>query len=76
MSHTHFDKHLASHWGFGGLGRRAVNRHGLPVSGELQCELLFHQLLHHLFENEGKESTNKVESITSVAVVPEPELGK
>lgn len=31
-----------------GFVRSAVHRHGLPVSGKFQCELLFHQLLNHL----------------------------
>ena len=32
------------------LGRGAVGGHGLPVAGELQGEVLLHQLLDHLLE--------------------------
>lgn len=45
---THFDKHLVSHRGFGRFGRAAVDGHGLPVSRELQGELLPHQVLDDL----------------------------
>lgn len=30
------------------LGRSAVHRHGLPITGELQSDILPHQLLDHL----------------------------
>lgn len=36
------DKHLVAHSGSGGLGRGAVDRHGLPIPGELQGEFLLH----------------------------------
>lgn len=49
---TDLNKHLVAHWGLGGFGRGAVDRHGLPVTRELQSELLFHQLLHHLRDRE------------------------
>lgn len=45
---TNLDKHLIAKRCLGGPGRRAVDRHGLPVTRELQCELLLHQLLNYL----------------------------
>ncbi len=50
---VYLDKHLA-HWRtiVGG----AVDRHGLPVSGELQGELFPHQLLDHLIRHQDRQS--------------------
>jgi len=45
---AHLDEHLVAHGGAGGLGRGAVDGHGLAVAGELQGELLLHQLLDDL----------------------------
>ena len=42
---VYLDKHLAHG---GAIVGGAVDRHGLPVSGELQGELLPHQLLDYL----------------------------
>lgn len=36
------------HGGGAGLVRGAEDRHGLPVAGELQGELLLHQLFNNL----------------------------
>lgn len=33
------------------LSRGAVHGHGLPVTGELQSEVLLHQLLDHLLDD-------------------------
>lgn len=48
---THLDEHLGTtitlRWS-------AVHRHGLPVTGELQSEVLPHELLDHLLEDEEK----------------------
>lgn len=45
---TNLDKHLIAKRCLGELGRRTVDRHGLPVTRELQSELLLHQLLNYL----------------------------
>lgn len=37
------------------LSRSAVHRHGLPVTGELQSDVLLHQLLDHLLVDTGKK---------------------
>lgn len=55
MFHAHFDKHLVSHRCFGRLSRTAVDWHRLSVSGELQGELLSHQMLDNLSESEGRK---------------------
>lgn len=41
-------KHLVANRSLRRLGRGAVDRHRLPVTRELQCELLLHQLFDHL----------------------------
>lgn len=53
---AHLDKHFAHGAVFGG----AVNGHGLPVSGELQGEVLLHQLLDDLMgQTEGRGEKGK-----------------
>lgn len=45
---TDLHKHLGTTFTLRG---GAVHRHGLPVTGELQSEVLLHELLDHLLEN-------------------------
>lgn len=59
---TNLDKHLIAKRCLGGLGWRAVDRHGLPVTGEFQCELLLHQLLDYLVKKPEVTQLDKVES--------------
>lgn len=47
---SYFDEHLALGARF---DRGAIDRHGLPVSRELQGELLLHQLSDHLMDDNG-----------------------
>lgn len=55
MIHSCLDEHFAlGAW----LDWGAVDRHGLAVTGELQGELLLHQLSDHLMdEQEGEKNT-------------------
>lgn len=50
---VYLDKHFAH--GRTGLVGGAVDRHGLPVSRELQSELLLHQLLDHLIPQKDRQ---------------------
>lgn len=45
---AYLHKHLGSGHGLGVFVGEAENRHGLPVSGKLQCQLLLHQLFNDL----------------------------
>lgn len=45
---THLNEHLGAAVALGG---GAVHRHGLPVAGELQGDVLLHELLDHLWED-------------------------
>lgn len=45
---TDLDKHFGTTVTF---GWGAVHRHGLPVTGELQSEVLLHELFDHLLED-------------------------
>lgn len=44
---TSLHKHLGATIALSGS---AVHRHGLPVTGELQSDILLHELLDHLLE--------------------------
>lgn len=45
ISKTRLHKHLGATVA---LGWGAIHRHGLPVTGELQGDVLLHELLDHL----------------------------
>lgn len=48
MKETHLHKHLGTTITLGGS---AVHRHGLPVTGELQSDILLHELLDDLLKD-------------------------
>lgn len=73
--HRYLDEHLAD--GGAGLVGGAVHRHRLPVSGELQGELLLHQLLDHLGERRRGHGLEREggEGLEKEAGVREGEMG-
>ena len=56
MAKTYLHKHLALRTSFSGV---AVHGHGLAVAGELQSELLLHQLPDHLQGGETTETQTR-----------------
>ncbi len=59
----YLNKHLAN--GGASFVGSAIDRHGLPVSGELQSEFLLHQLLDDLRSRSTKYSDIRIAAMTS-----------
>lgn len=61
-----FSAYLYKHFAHGGTGFvwSAVDRHGLPVSGELKSALLLHQLFDYLMQREHRQWKNLLSGST------------